>query len=112
MEKLLRNLLIGLAILVVLVPLGLLAVGTAFGEWGVEDLAAEVGFIPAGLESVASTWSAPLPDYALPAIGDSFLDLSLGYWMSAIIGVLLCAGVIVLIGRLITSSRSKNNGQL
>ena len=51
MEKLLRNLLIGLAILIVLVPLGLLAVGTAFGEWGPEELVAEAGLnaIPAGL---------------------------------------------------------------
>jgi len=112
MEKLLRNLLIGLAVLVVLAPIGLLAVGTTFGEWGLEDLEEEVGFIPEGLANVASTWTAPIPDYAFPSIGESFLDLSLAYWASAIIGIILCAGVLVLIGRLIIGSSSKNNGQL
>lgn len=114
MEKLLRNLLIGLAILIVLVPLGLLAVGTAFGEWGPEELVEEAGLnaIPAGLENLAGVWSAPIPDYALATLGEEFLGLSIGYWLSAIIGVILCAGVLVLIGRVITSSSSKNNGQL
>ncbi len=110
MEKLLRNLLIGLAILILLVPLGLLAVGTAFGEWGVEDLAGEVGFVPTGLESMASTWSAPLPDYVVAALGESFLGLSIGYWISASLGVIICAGILVLIGRVITGSGAKNNG--
>jgi hypothetical protein len=111
MDKLLRNLLIALAVMIVVVPIGLLAVGTAYGEWGAEELKELVGFIPAGLESVSSAWTAPIPDYALPSLGGSFLNLSLGYWLSAIVGVILSGGLLILIGRAITSRSSKNNGQ-
>ena len=88
MDKLLRNLLIVLAVMVVAVPTGLLAVGTAYGEWDI---------------GVSSTWAAPIPDYTLPSLEESFLNLSLAYWLSAIIGVLLSGGLIILIGRAITS---------
>jgi hypothetical protein len=112
MDKLLRNLLIVLAVMIVVVPIGLLAVGTAYGEWGAEELKVLVGYIPQGLESVSSTWTAPIPDYALPSLGESFLDLSLAYWLSAIIGVMLSGGLLILIGKAITSRSSKNKGQL
>ncbi|MEI7826803.1 MAG: PDGLE domain-containing protein [Euryarchaeota archaeon] len=109
MDKLLRNLLIGLVVLIIAVPIGLLAVGTAYGEWGAEELEQLVGFIPAGLASISSLWSAPIPDYALPNLGEAFLDLSLAYWLSAIIGVILSAGALILIGRVITRNAAQNN---
>lgn len=108
MEKLLRNLLIGLAILVIIVPVGLLAVGTAYGEWGAEELQKLVGFIPGGLSSISDAWSAPIPDYALPNLGEAFIDLSLAYWLSAIIGVVLSALLLVVIGRVLTKKKNKN----
>jgi cobalt/nickel transport system permease protein/cobalt/nickel transport protein len=112
MDKLLRNLLIVLAVMIVAVPIGLLAVGTAYGEWGAEELEGLVGYIPQGLESVSNTWTAPIPDYALPSLGETFLNLSLAYWASAIIGVILSGGLLILLGKAITSRNSKNNGQL
>ncbi len=107
MDRLLRNLLIGLAVLIIVVPVGLLAVGTAYGEWGAEELEQLVGFIPAGLASISSLWTAPIPDYALPSLGETFLDLSLAYWLSAIIGVILSAGVLILIGRVLTRNAAQ-----
>jgi cobalt/nickel transport protein len=109
MDKLLRNLIIALAILIVVVPIGLLAVGTAYGEWGIEDLQGLVGFIPAGLASIAGLWNAPVPDYALPSLGESFLALSISYWLSAVIGVILCVGAIFLIGRVLTRRSAVEN---
>ena len=109
MDKLLRNLLIGLAVLIVVVPIGLLAVGTAYGEWGADELEVLVGFIPAGLASMSSLWAAPIPDYALPSLGDAFIDLSLGYWLSAIIGVILSAAVLILVGRVLTRNKKQNS---
>ncbi len=88
MDELLRNLLIVLAVMIVVVPIGLLAVGTAYGEWDI---------------GVSSTWAAPIPDYALQSLGGSFLNQSLAYWLSAIIGVVLSGGLLILIGRVITS---------
>ena len=38
MDKTTRNLIVGLAALIILAPLGLLAVGETFGEWGNEEL--------------------------------------------------------------------------
>jgi hypothetical protein len=109
MDKLLKNLLIGLIVLIVVVPIGLLAVGTAYGEWGTEELEALVGFIPAGLSSVSNLWAAPIPDYSLPSLGDAFLDLSFAYWLSAIIGAIFSAGVLILIGRVLTRNKTQND---
>lgn len=86
-----------LAALAAATPLGLIAAGTAWGEWSIEDFAgadarqeilrasggvAPLETVPAGLERLAGVWQAPLPDYA-PA----FLhDLSVGYVLSAAVG--------------------------
>jgi len=65
MFKTYRKLWWGLLALIVLSPLGLLATGTAFGEWSTEELIDEVGFIPAGLSKFADFWRhVPLPDYS------------------------------------------------
>jgi cobalt/nickel transport system permease protein len=99
----LRPLLVGLAVLMVLSPLGLLAAGTAWGEWAPEDFndslarqaiqsgslnAAAPEQVPAGLERLASVWTAPIPDYA-----PQFLQSeTFGYMISAVFG----AGLILL----------------
>ena len=66
MDKIIKNFAIGLVALIILAPLGLLAVGETFGEWGPEEVKEKLGFVPPGLEQLSSLWSAPLPDYALP----------------------------------------------
>ncbi|MDI9591422.1 MAG: cobalt transporter CbiM [Acidobacteriota bacterium] len=64
-------------------PLGLLATGDAWGEWGVEDLAGMVGYTPAGLGS-GWEWGSLMPDYAVGALPEW-----IGYIVSAIVGVTL-----------------------
>lgn len=98
-----RKLWLGLAALMIASPLGLLAAGTAWGEWGPEAfqnaearaaIAAASGnvappeTIPSGLEKLSSFWTAPIPDYA-PAFmhGHAF-----GYILSALFG----GGLIIL----------------
>ncbi len=66
MEKIYRNFAIGLVILIILAPLGLLAVGETFGEWGPDEIKEKLGFVPAGFEKFSGIWKAPLPDYAFP----------------------------------------------
>ena len=99
----LRPLWIGLAALMIATPLGLLAAGTAWGEWGAEDFknpdarqyiaaashdTAPPDHPPAGLERLGSVWSAPIPDYA-----PKFLKSEkLGYALSAMFG----AGLIII----------------
>lgn len=77
------------ALLVVLTPLGLLAEGTAWGEWAPEELAeqnflgAALGYIPVGMEEGFS-FDAFFPDYTIGGLPETF-----GYVLSAVIGTAL-----------------------
>lgn len=89
-----RWLWLALGLLVVLSPLGLLAEGAAWGEWAPEELEGMLGFVPAGSHSLSGIWQAPLPDYGLGG-----LPPSVGYVLSAIVGVGCVLGVTWLLGR-------------
>jgi len=100
MDKLYRNLAIGLLLLIILAPLGLLAVGETFGEWGSEELKEKLGFVPQGLEKLTGIWSAPMPDYALPGgEGESMTLSAAAYILSAVIGVVVCGGLLYFAGK-------------
>lgn len=97
-----RKLWLALGALIVLSPLGLIASGTAFGEWGLDQLEEKSGFIPAGLAKMAGLWQhAPLPDYGIAGMDASFLQSGLGYFFSAVVGVVLVVGVISLLNKMI-----------
>jgi cobalt/nickel transport system permease protein len=97
-----RALWIGLAALIVITPIGLLAPGTAWGEWGAEELTGlGLSFIPKGLEHLSGLWSALMPDYDIPALGNA----NLGYILSAIVGILIIVGVVWLFSMLVTGSK-------
>jgi cobalt/nickel transport system permease protein len=78
-----------IAVLIAATPLGLLATGAAWGEWGAEEIAEVVtdgealGYTPEGL---ANGWSleALMPDYALDGMNEVA-----AYILSAVIGVAL-----------------------
>ncbi|VVB62963.1 PDGLE domain protein [uncultured archaeon] len=101
MEKIYRNFAIGLVLLIILAPLGLLAVGETFGEWGSEELKEKLGFVPQGLAKLSGIWNAPMPDYALPGSeGSESTTLSAGaYILSAVIGVAVCGGILYFVGK-------------
>lgn len=97
-----RALWVGLAALIVVTPLGLLAPGTAWGEWGAEELTQRgLSFIPKGLAQLSGLWSAPLPGYHVPAISNAFI----GYILSAVVGMLVIIGVAWLFSLLATSGK-------
>jgi cobalt/nickel transport system permease protein len=82
-----RRLWILIAVLVVLVPLGLLAQGSAFAEWSSSDLEAIFGMNPpAGLTSLENLYNAPFSGYSVPG-ATTFTQLSLAYVLAAVIGV-------------------------
>src|SRR5512136_1189050 len=63
---------VGLAVLIVAVPLGLLAPGTAWGEWSSRQLTSlGLSSVPQGLAQLEGLWRAPLPAYNTPALGNS-----------------------------------------
>ena len=100
MDKLYRNLAIGLLLLIILAPIGLLAVGETFGEWGSEELKEKLGFVPQGLGKLTGIWNAPMPDYTFPGgKGSESMTLSAAaYILSAVIGVVVCGGLLYFLG--------------
>ncbi len=101
MDKTFKILIIALAVLVVFVPIGLIASGTAFGEWGPDELQQAVGYVPAGLQQLSDLWHPLLPDYDFPGGHDTMPSQTPGYYVSAIVGVLICAGVGYLVAKAI-----------
>lgn len=97
-----RYLWLVLGVFIVLSPLGLIASGTAFGEWGVDQLEEEAGFIPAGLAKMADLWHhAPLPGYGISGFSDSLMQSAAGYIISALVGVVLVAGIMLLFSKIV-----------
>ncbi len=102
MDKLTRNLAIGLALLIIVAPLGLIAAGTAYGEWESDELKDKIGYIPQGFEELSELWHAPLKDYNIPngpSFQDSKLVASAGYILSAVIGVIVGGSLLYFIGK-------------
>jgi cobalt/nickel transport system permease protein/cobalt/nickel transport protein len=102
MDKLTRNLAIGLVVLMIFVPIGLIASGTAYGEWESNELKDKIGYVPQGFEELADLWHAPMKDYNIPN-GPSFEDsepvASAGYILSAVIGMIVGGGFLYFIGK-------------
>jgi cobalt/nickel transport system permease protein len=78
-----------LVVLAFATPLGLLAAGTAWGEWGADELKEMLGYVPKGLASMGDFWKAPLPDYSISGVGEVP-----GYILSALIGLVI-VGILV-----------------
>jgi cobalt/nickel transport protein len=106
--KITTKLWIGLGVLILLSPLGILLpehfkAGAAWGEWGIDEIKELAGYIPKGLEKLAPLWNAPLPDYAFKGWEEKGLSpLSLAYIVSAIVGMAIIVGATLVIGRLLT----------
>jgi cobalt/nickel transport system permease protein len=79
----------GLGVLILLTPIGVLAPGTAWGEWSTEQLKSQLGFVPTGLAQIGSAWTASIPGYAPAFIRNPLL----GYLIAALIGAVLVVGV-------------------
>ena len=88
-----------MAVLIVLTPLGLLATGTAWGEWGADEIAglvsggSQLGYTPSGMTN-GFELSTLFPDYSMSALPEWT-----GYILSAIVGVAL----LVIIFKIISS---------
>ena len=75
--------------MIIFTPLGLLAEGTAWGEWGADEIAEVesdgqvLGYTPSGMET-GFEFDAMFPDYSIGGMSEIF-----GYILSAIIGTAL-----------------------
>jgi hypothetical protein len=99
---------LGILLLVVLSPLGLILpeyfkAGSAWGEWGSEEVRSFLGYIPRGLEKLSALWRAPIPDYVFRGCEKKGLFfLSFAYIISAVIGIAVIFIAVSFIGRKLT----------
>ena len=107
-----RPLWVALCLLLLATPLGVLAAGSAWGEWSARDLGdtharqqiaaqslnhALPTQVPSGLERLSSVWTSPFPQYAPTFVRSA----SFGYLLSAMFGVGLILGVWLLVRALL-----------
>lgn len=114
-SKPLRPLWAGLAVLLVLTPLGILTAGTAWGEWMASDYAdpaarhqiaaASFGHLvpehaPEGLQRLAAFWTSPFARYAPPYVRSA----PFGYLLSAMFGAGLIVAFVLLISNFLRNA--------
>ena len=109
MTKPQKKLWIGLFILTLLTPLGVILparfkAGGAWGEWGPEELEKLVGYVPEGLKRLVDLWKAPVPDYNFGGEGASMAVQVLSYLASGLIGILAVGLVIYCLARLLVKN--------
>ena len=98
---------IGLVILIILSPIGLILpehfkAGDAWGEWGADEMQKLVGYVPQGLAKLSELWKAPMPDYAFKGWEEKGLPhLSFAYIISAIVGIGIITIVVLAIGKIL-----------
>ncbi len=112
-----RPLLVALAVMALLSPVGLylpeiVKAGGAWGEWGVHEVRNLVGYAPREMERTADAWKAPLPGYSLPGRDNVPLrHRGLAYLLSAFAGVAACGVVAYLAARRLAGRKPEGRGR-
>ena len=93
--KTIAKLWIGILVLIILAPLGLILpdhfkAGSAWGEWGADEMQKLIGYVPKGLEKLSNIWVAVIPGYGASKIS---------YIVCAILGVIVVMGLTFLLGK-------------
>lgn len=107
-KKAKKSVLALLAILILATPLGLLATGTAWGEWEKDEIknvivnGKALGYIPSGMKN-GFNFSALFPDYSVRGIPEWA-----GYIFSAVVGAAIMIIVFKIIGTM-KKSATKNS---
>lgn len=83
-----------IGILILATPLGLLANGTAWGEWGLEEIKNILGFVPKGMEE-GFQFNSPILDYSFGQLNEYF-----GYILSALVGVIIILITFKVLGKI------------
>ena len=99
-----RKLWIGLFVMALLTPLGIVLphlfnAGAAWGEWGVDKLEQLLGYTPQGLKKLSDLWKAPVPNYSFGGRDASMTLQIISYVASGVLGVLAVALAVFLISR-------------
>lgn len=106
LNKLQKRILIVLAVLCLLTPVGILLpmcfnAGDAWGEWSAETVKDLIGYVPQELKIYTDMWKAPMTDYSLNAEDASVVHQSGYYIVSGIFGAALTYLVMLLLSKLL-----------
>jgi len=93
-----RNLWLALTLVIILTPLGILAVGSAWGEWSPKNFSNSAA-------RLSSLWKAPMAGYAPSFIRNSYF----GYFISATVGAGLIICISLLVGWLASHRRGRRS---
>jgi hypothetical protein len=104
MTRFQKKLWIGLLIMALFTPLGIVLpekfrAEEAWGEWGIDKLEKLVGYVPEGLKKLADLWKAPISDYNFGGEGASMTVQAISYIASGLLGIGVCAFVVLMISR-------------
>jgi hypothetical protein len=97
--KNIKKIYIFLVAIIALVPLGLISENPAWGEWENSFYQEHLGFIPQGIKDAFSI-DALMSDYSVNGLGDVT-----GYYLSAIVGVLVIFAVFYALKRFVKVER-------
>ena len=96
-----------IGIMIVFTPIGLLSEGTAWGEWGTDELTGTLGYVPQGIEQAEAGWKAFLPDYSVPMLGGLANAEVFGYMLSALVGSVVIYTAMILFGKVLTGNNKQ-----
>lgn len=106
MTRFQKKLWIGLILMALLSPLGIILpekfdAASAWGEWGIETLEKLLGYAPEGLKRYADLWKAPMAGYHLGGENTSTTVQLLSYVASGILGMIVVALLVYGISKLL-----------
>jgi len=96
-----KRLWLGLGLLVLLTPLGILlpekfGANGAWGEWSARQLKEKWGYVPAQLEKLEGLWKALFPEYSIPGMTKPW-QTKMAYLLAGLLGagvvLILCLGL-------------------
>lgn len=106
MKRFEKKLWLGLFVLALLSPLGIIlpekfGAEGAWGEWEVGALEKLLGYVPEGLKKTADIWTAPIRNYNFGGEDAVLSTRIISYIVSAFIGILLACIIVFIISRLL-----------
>jgi len=104
-----RRLLIGLIVLALCTPLGIILparfnAGNAWGEWSSDALARLLGYMPEGLKKYSQLWKAPVSGYSFGKENGPVDHQILSYVASGFLGVIIVALILYALSRFLVKN--------
>ena len=105
-----RKLLIGLGLLILMSPFGLLLpelakARGAWGEWGGDELKSMLGYVPAKLATLHGVWKAVLRDYSIAGLQKPW-QAKIAYVVCGAIGASVIVAICLALGKWLSISEN------